>query len=69
MIQEVPIELLTLSIGATTAFAGLLWRDLNNKVKDLQQHDLTCPVVRVQRDITEIKNDLKWIKNIIGKDV
>lgn len=68
MIEYVPVEFLTATVGTATVFGGLLWRDLNNKVKDLQVHDLNCPVGSVRRDIAEIKNDLKWIKNIIGKD-
>lgn len=50
------------TLGVTFTFGGLLWRDLNDKVKGLQKEQSACPFPNMKTDIALIKQDIQWIK-------
>ena len=55
------------TLGITFTLGGLLWKDLNAKVKTLQDEQNACPFPNMKTDIALIKKDIQWIKQNLKK--
>ena len=54
-------------VGFFGVLVGIVWNDLNVKIKDLQDTEKGCPIHTVTKDIAAIKNDIQWIKSTLEK--
>lgn len=52
-------------LGVLAALVGLIWNALGKRIDILEQTNRTCPIHRVDSDLAEIKNDIKWIKGYL----
>lgn len=62
MIETVPIEVFLTATGALSVAGRMIWKDLNEKIKVLQNDVTGCPMPSIKTDIALIKQDIGWIK-------
>lgn len=63
MPSQIPIEFLVALWGLILLLGGLVYRNLNDKIKTLEDKLCQVPIIGISSDIAEIKNDIKWLKD------
>jgi hypothetical protein len=67
MQETMPIIFLPYIVGFVGVLVGIVWQNLNEKIKSLQENEKTCPIHNVKDDVATIKNDIKWLKEFLIK--
>lgn len=67
MQESIPIIVVPYFLAAIGALVGIVWNNLNEKIKTLQENEKTCPVHNMKDDVATIKNDIKWLKEFLTK--
>lgn len=63
MQKEIPIELFFSVLAICGTLIGIIYKNLNDKIKELEKQICSVPTIQLQADIATIKNDISWIKN------
>ncbi|MFZ2153993.1 MAG: hypothetical protein WAV16_02065 [Candidatus Moraniibacteriota bacterium] len=67
MIENIPIEFTLGSFSAVGILGGYIWNDLNKEIEEIKKIQCNRPCHQIHLEITEIKTDVKWIKNNLKK--
>ena len=54
-------------IGVFGGLVGFIWKSQSKRIDNIQEVQDNCPINSFASDIAEIKNDIKWLKNILIK--
>lgn len=55
-------------LGVVGLLVGIVWKNLNDKIKQIEKSVCDFPTTQLQIDMADMKNDLKWIKRILEKE-
>lgn len=64
----IPIELFLSVIGFCGVLAGIIYKNLNDKILELQKQVCAVPTAKLVADVAEIKTNIEWLKQYIVKD-
>lgn len=68
MNETMPAIFFPYLVGFTGLLVGIVWQNLNEKIKTLQDNEKTCPIHNVKDDIATMKNDIKWLKEFLTNE-
>ncbi len=63
-----PTIFLPYIVSIFAVLAGIVWNNLNEKIKVIQENERTCPIHKVGSDIATMKNDIAWLKEFLQKE-
>jgi hypothetical protein len=69
MIEQVPFQIFSLSLGMISFLAIVIFRDFNSQLKDIKREQLSCPFPAIKADIAAMKADINWLKEYLIKTI
>lgn len=67
MTETLPTIVVPYFVGFTGVLVGIVWNNLNDKIKNLSENEKACPIHTVKTDLATMKNDIAWIKREMEK--
>ena len=65
--EQIYINIVFGILGILGYLLKVLWHSTTRRLSELEKSNRNCPIHRVNTDISEIKNDIKWIKGYLFK--
>ena len=67
MPTTLPVELSIFLGSIVLVLVGWIWRNLDGRVSDIEDHHASMPLASLREDLAAIKKDIEWIKDIFTK--
>lgn len=66
MLQNIPPEITICSFSLVGILTGYIWNSQNKNIKEIKDTQNSRPCSLIASDISSIKNDIFWIKQILN---
>jgi hypothetical protein len=67
MQDTIPIIFLPYIFGIFSVLFGIVWNNLHEKIKKLENQICQVPTLQIKVDIADMKNDIAWLKSFLLK--
>ena len=68
MTKEIPLELFFAVLAICGTLIGIIYKNLNDKIKELEKQVCAVPTAKLLSDVAEIKTNIDWLKKYIVKN-
>jgi hypothetical protein len=65
MLSSIPPEITIGSFSLVGVLTGYIWNKQSKQLNDIEKHIESCPFPCMKSDIATMKNDIKWIKEMV----